>query len=390
MIGVKGFISGASKVTITPDRSVFLAGLSNNRRSTGVHDDLWARCLALSDGEETLILVSLDLIGLFLDQVNLIRGEAEKHGLNGKDIIVASTHQHSGPDTLGLWGPDPTTSGVDEDYMAYVRKRVLDAILEATGNMREAVLRFTSTKAPGGVARNSRNPGVLDPEISVLNVETPKGETIAVLINFALHPEVLWSDNTLITADFPNYLYATVEEELGGVALFFNGALGGMVTPDVEEHTFKESERIGRTLAEAALKALRGEAEKQSRDSGLTVKRETLSLPVENQKFKTLHSLGVIKRSIQNYEITTELYHVEVGDAEIITIPGEALPEIGLELKAKMTGSIKFLIGLTNDEIGYIIPEEEWSPGRYEESMSLGPRTGTLMMRKILEMLQDP
>jgi len=352
---IGGLMAGASKVTITPKGRVFLAGLSRNRRSVGLHDDLWARCLAITLGGETIILVSLDLIGLFRDQVELIRDEAEENGLRGESITVACTHQHSGPDTLGLWDPDMHTPGVDEGYMAYLRGRVLEAILEAVERAEEATIRLASTSIPKGVARNTRNPGFMDPEISVMEVRTLKGDTIAVLINFGLHPEVLWSDNRLLTADFPNYLYQALEDELGGVAIFMNGALGGMVTPDVKEHTFEEAERIGRTIAEAALRALREKSETGAvRD--LEIRRETLTLPVENERFRTLHDLGVLKRVVEDDAIETEVSLLRVGEAEILTIPGEALPRIGLQLKARMRGKYKFLVCLANDEIGYIIP----------------------------------
>lgn len=119
-----GLLAGASRVKITPSYSVYLAGLGNNRKSEGVHDDIYASALYLNDGKTSVVIVSLDLIGLFHDDVEDIRG-------NKNDIIIACTHQHSGPDTLGLWGPDETTSGVNPEYLAFVKGKVREAIDKA-------------------------------------------------------------------------------------------------------------------------------------------------------------------------------------------------------------------------------------------------------------------
>ncbi|RJS85374.1 hypothetical protein CW702_01220 [Candidatus Bathyarchaeota archaeon] len=383
--------AGASKIEITPTSKVFLAGLSGNRLSTGIHDDLWARCLALSDGNQILVLTSLDLIGLFLDDVNEIRKETAKHVSKSRNInvLVACTHQHSGPDTLGLWGPDPSRTGVDERYMTYLKKRVVKVILNALKNMRAATIRFASAEIPKGIAKNTRDPGLLDREISIMGVEDRNGDVIAFLLNFALHPEVLWSDNTLITADFPNYLYKAVEDEMGGVAIFFNGDLGGMVTPDVEAHTFSEAERIGKVLAEESIRAYYEDGfTTDMTDIRLVIKCKDLRLPVENELFIRLSRMGVLRRKVTEDMVLTEISHVSIGCSEFVTIPGEPLPKIGLKIKRLMDGRFRFLVGLANDEIGYIIPEDDWNPGRYEESMSLGPKTGTLILSGLTEVIR--
>src|SRR5687767_2688389 len=96
--------AGAAAVKITPSltRTVYIAGYNNNRPATSVHDDLWARALVLDDGKSRLAVVSCDLIGLFNRRVKQIRALIK--AVPPDNVLIACTHVHSGPDTLGLWG----------------------------------------------------------------------------------------------------------------------------------------------------------------------------------------------------------------------------------------------------------------------------------------------
>ncbi len=95
------------------DRPVWLAGFGHNRKATGVNDPIMARAVVLAGGKEKIALVSVDLVGLFHPNV-----ERARKRLSGfRYVLVSSTHNHEGPDTLGLWGPSPLQPGVDRAYM---------------------------------------------------------------------------------------------------------------------------------------------------------------------------------------------------------------------------------------------------------------------------------
>src|SRR6476661_4598945 len=102
------FLAGAATRIITPplgDRPVFLAGFQGGRRATAVHSDLYARALALRLGERVAILVACDLIGLSAPDVEDMRPMLAARDIDPDALVVACTHTHSGPDTIGLWGP---------------------------------------------------------------------------------------------------------------------------------------------------------------------------------------------------------------------------------------------------------------------------------------------
>ncbi|MFX0040459.1 MAG: neutral/alkaline non-lysosomal ceramidase N-terminal domain-containing protein [Promethearchaeota archaeon] len=392
-------------IPINPDGSpVFLAGFGDpgDRPASAVHDDIYARCLILNFDGTTMVFVALDLIGYFIDQVDLIRTEIEdEYGIDAENVIIACTHTHSGPDTLGLWTPPVPIPGVNWPYMEFVASQIKECIVQAYQNMKKAYIRFASAIVPG-LMRNSRDEGRVYPNLEVMKVQDRRGQTIATMINYAGHPEVLWSDNLEITSDYVGYLCNKIEEELGGVAIFFNGALGGMITPDVEEHTFEKAKEIGYELAYATIKALKSRKSYSwgvffpSWKKTFNIEKVVFEVPLENQVFYYVMSMGMLQRGSPWYKpevgimgsIMTEVNVITIGKAQMITMPGEVLPSIGYRLREAMTGKYKFQIGLGNDELGYIIPADEWDISQYEESMSVGVQTGIMMEEILMDMLE--
>jgi hypothetical protein len=390
-------------VPLNPDGSaVFLAGFGDpgDRPAQAVHDDLYARCLILDYFGTTIVFVALDLIGYFINYVDLVRNEVEdEYGIDADNIIIASTHTHSGPDTLGLWTPPYPNPGANGPYMEYVADQIVECISQAYQNMEKARIRFASSSVPG-LMKNSRDPGRVYPDLEVMKVEDRRGRTIVTMINYAGHPEVLWSNNLEITSDYVGYLRDKVEKKLGGIAIFFNGALGGMITPDVEEHTFEKAEEIGETLADETIRILGSRrcycwgSFFPSWKKTFNLEKRTFEVPLENPLFYGAISYGMLYRPEPWYVnspgmgiIKSEVNVINIGAAQMITMPGEVLPSIGHRLKEAMTGKYNFQIGLGNDELGYIIPEDEWDPAQYEESMSVGMQTGIVMEAILMEML---
>ncbi len=397
----------AEGIPIHPDGSqVYLAGFGSfgSRPASKVHDDIYTRCLILDYDGRAIVFVQLDLIGFMIDQVDLVRQEVENlYGIEADNVIIACTHTHSGPDTLGLWNSWYPAPGVNWPYMNYIRNQILDCVGNAYLSMEQASIRFASTTVPG-LMKNSRDPGRVYPDLEVMKVDNRRGKTIATMINYAGHPEVLWSNNLELTSDYVGYLCDKVEEKLGGVAVFMNGALGGMITPDTDEHTFEKAKEIGHTLAYATIRALKSRRSYAwgifipSWKGTFKVEKQTFEVPLENLDFFYAMMGGILYRSDPWYKfpygefplgiITTEVNVITIGKAQMITMPGEVLPSIGYRLKEAMTGKFNFQIGLANDELGYIIPADEWNPDEYEESMSVGVQTGIVMEAILMEMLE--
>jgi hypothetical protein len=381
------FLAGAASRAITPalgERPIFLAGFQNDRRATAVHSDLFARALALRLDEQAFVLVVCDLIGLGRPDVEDIRAMLAARGVQA-ELVVACTHTHSGPDTIGLWGASRDVNGVDAMYLAALKQTVVAVAEEALTFCCPVRLRCATTNLPGYIA-NGRTPGLVDDQLTALQFEKPDGEIVATLLNLACHPEVLDETSTLISSDYAGAACRAVEAAAGGMAVHVSGALGGMLSPAIAQRDAAGVAAMGRAYADAAMDAL---AQAALADiSQLELRRIDFDLPLANPIFTIAQESGIIRSRDSRDNLATTCSLVDLGPVQLVGLPGELLPRLGFELKAALPGPGRVLIGLADDELGYILPDDEFvtpsdylHPGQqYEESMSPGPRTGSLVL----------
>ncbi len=418
--------AGVAKAAITPDvkaGSVYMAGFGNNRVAKGVHDDLYVRCLALGVGQQTLAMCSVDLIGLFYDDVLKIREKVKAQAPQLAHLIVASTHVHEGPDTMGLWGPTPFQSGMDEHYMDWLDERIATTAAQALHAMQNARLTLARDDHPllALLQSDGRPPYVKDPYLFVMRLDAAGGAPIATLINWSDHPETLGGKNTEITADYPHWLCQYVEDHGGGTALFFNGSIGGLLStlgndvalqdPETGEvardDTWRKAELVGNALGMLVERALKS-GEVVEPDS-VVIRKAVVYPPMHNDHFRVGGAFGIYRgrkplftdgkpdaataekdfpgygklRYATGQDVQTEVDYVAFRSqgkiaAEIATVPGEIYPELvnggitrypGADfpdapfepaLREHLKSRYQFIFGLANDELGYIIPKAEW------------------------------
>lgn len=398
-------LAGASAVRITPevgeDRApVYLAGFGQDRTAESVHDDIWARALVLSSAGERYAFVALDLIGYGGHRIEAATAQVEKEvGIPATHVVVSSTHTHHGPDAIGIWGPRPTRSGIDPAFLDRVDGAILESVRQAAAALVPVRLRAGEVDVPE-VLRDSREPEVMDPVLRTLHFEKAGGETVATVFVYAMHPEVLWSRNRVLTSDYPHFVRARAEGALGGTAIFFPGAVGGMQTPKVPEHDFGNAEWVGNTLADRGVGSLQGAEWLVDPEVRFVTRR--VSFPLENLMFRVAIGMGVIPggkhleyserglaRLFETPRVPSRLAAISIGPIRIATLPGELFPELADPIRAHMRTGPKILLGLAGNELGYILPREQWNPLDYEESMSLGPSTGPILVDALGEMLDE-
>lgn len=307
-----GLRAGAAKTAITPDvhaGKVYMAGFGFNRVATGVHDDLYARCVAVEAGGKTLVVCAADLIGLFHQNVLEVRSKVKAQLPGITQVIVASTHDHEGPDTLGLWGPALLKSGVNVQYLNSVVDRIAETAVRAARNMQEARLTLARDHSPllRLLQDDSRPPYVKDPYLFAMRfVSAGTGKPIATLVNWSDHPETLDSRNTLITADYPHWLCRYVEEHEGGTAIFVNGSIGGLLSTlgdqvslldtrtgqVAKDGAWKKAELAGNAVGEVAVRALRLNGRRVSVDR-MVIRKALIDVPLANEAFRLDQGMGV-------------------------------------------------------------------------------------------------
>lgn len=384
------FRAGAAWRVVTPDPLLPVSGGTGPSHPTSKKaGELTVRALVLENGGTRVAIVSGDFLGFPATLGNKVRARVQD--IPAANILIGATHTHSAPDCYGF--PDGKGGfAIDLKYVDGVCLKMAEAIEEAAHNLKPARLKIATGKAEGKIAYNYYADHLYDPRCHVLQVRDAEGKPLATLINYAIHPEVLGSDQGILSPDLVGPLYDRVQEKGGGMAIFLNSAQGGMVTADCrgpdgkDIQTWAECERIGRLLADEALRLV-AEAPAQP-DPPIFCAAKTVTFPVDSPLMRAILKSSPLGFAGQEEDrVSTQVNLINLGSAQILTIPGEALPNIGFYLKRKMHGQHNLLFGLTNDAFGYILTKVDWNSFeryQYISRTSLGEMTGEIFLSEIL------
>jgi len=340
--------------------------------------------------------VSTDFLGFPAVLGDRVRSQV-KSIISPEHILIGATHTHSAPDSYGF--PN-NTGGTDAnlEYLDLVCKKTAEAIKDAFAHLRPASLKVATGNAKGKIAYNYYAPDLYDRRCSVMQAIDHTGKPFITLVNYAIHPEVLGSNQGILSPDLVGPLYDRILSKGGGIGIFMNGAQGGMVTADVrgadgkDIQNWNECRRIGYLLADEALRITNKTSEEQ-KNPKITCTWKNVTLPVDSPLLLNIMKDSPLQLAKPNEKsITTRVNLVNVGYTQILTIPGEALPNIGFYLKRKMTGKHNLLFGLTNDALGYILTKEDWNSFErynYITQTSLGESTADIYLEKAIQLINE-
>lgn len=400
----KEFSVGTGLTDITPSPLLPISGgMGPTRPATESQGKLTCRAMVLQSGQSRVAFVSLDLLGFPRVLGDRVRARIDR--IEAENILIAATHTHSAPDCYAFPDGQGGHSG-DMDYINHICDQTVLAINAAVDSLQPASLKIATGEAQGKIAYNYYAPDLYDRRMSVIQAIDGDDKVIATLVNYAIHPEVLGADAGILSPDLIGPLCDSIEAEAGGMAMFVNGAQGGMITADNRQldqvkdtsrgywndsRTWDECLRIGRTMASEALRIIAPAPVQQQPE--LKCAAIEVEFPVESEEL-----WGVVQHSPLGYphndnrSITAQINCVQLGNAQILTIPGEALPNIGFYLKRKMHGDHNLLFGLTNDAFGYILTKVDFNSfPRYDyiSRVSLGEMTGEILIERALALADE-
>jgi Neutral/alkaline non-lysosomal ceramidase, N-terminal len=420
-VGQAALQGGCAKVNITPPLGLKLIG-SYGKPSDAVLDELHGRALVLSDGDNTVALVSVDLLYAPLEELtNPVRAlVAERVGIPEQNVMVCATHTHSGPDIFSNAKLAPAShipaEEIDQAYRQTVIEKLASAVQmahrnrqdvrigAALGELSEVVYNRRPRRADGKVQmaftlppeitashRTQKGPdgrtrvtftfpeeeppltfGPIDPDVFVVRVEDTEGQIVSSLVGFGCHPVCVYPFlSTAVSADYPAHAMRVVEQAEGGLCLFTLGLAGNMVP---RQRNVGPSAQIGKAIGAEALRRLQFVA---------TIDEVTLAA---RHTAVTLTTKDDPPR-----EITTEIQVLRLGDIYLLGLPGEVLVEVGLEIKERAGLDKLFVTTLTNDSIGYVCHAEAYNEGAYEPTRGthLAQGAGETIIEQALALLDE-
>lgn len=427
---------GLYETDITPVLGLSIPGYFHERLGSGVKDNLYARSLAIDNGEKVLVIVNLDCIFVNKAAVDAIRERITGFvGISVENIMVSATHTHTGG-PINAYSREYST-----EYMEFLVKRAADSAIMAFNGRREARIGFGSGYEDS-IAFNRRyymkdgtietNPtlrsplidrpaGPIDPEVMVIRIDDVFGNPMGVVTNYACHADTI--DGTEYSADYMGELSRQVKNSLGQhvVSMFLTGPCGNINHIDIRWDTGRpvgHYKKMGRILAGEVLKTrekintvdnlelqvmtdvITAQVRRPS-DADAEKAREVLaSIPerkvdywdvpqVERYFAKSL--LNIYESDERTADIDIKV--ARIGDLCITCMPCELFVEFGLEIKGKSPAKYNIISTLTNGANGYVAVREAFEKGKggYEAKISsgtkLGPDTGYQMAECAMNMI---
>ena len=263
--------AGFARLDMTPPLGTALAGYFHKREMKGILDPLFINAIALTAGEEKLIIITVDLLALGRGRGNAIRQAIEeKTGVPANSVIIQALHQHTAPRITEVEGLNYTTKGAYHDLFM---QKVVDAAVLALNDAAEAALFVGEEEVPEKISFVRRywmksgivetNPGFSryqeidrpcdepDNTVHLLRFKREKGDI--ALVNFACHPDVIGGER--VSADWPGFVRRYVEADHPGAScIFCNGFQGDSnhhyYQSGVAKRGITHSSHMGRVVAD--------------------------------------------------------------------------------------------------------------------------------------------
>jgi neutral ceramidase len=436
------FRAGACVVDTTPPQfPVSLVGSFTDRKAASAHDPLAVRCLVLDDGKQRVAIAVVDVCILpreLCDEAKRLASKAT--GIRPDHILIASTHTHSAPPTMVL-----NDIPLDPAYPEMLTRKISEGIEKAAGRLVPVKPGWGVTQVPdevfnrrwftkegtippnpfGKPSQVQMNPGAgnpnldrpagpTDPDVSVLSLQSPAGQPVALLANYSLH-YVGDVPAGMLSADYFGEFCRQVESRLAGsgspqppVAILSNGTSGDVNninfrSPRKRGEVFSQIRHVAGKIADAALKVY-GQAEHRDGLS-LVMKEKEIELAVRKPSGAELeqakrviatpddkglprlaryYAQQAVRLSQFPDRVKIKIQALRIGELGIVAIPCEVFAEIGLEIKRRSPLKPTFIIDLANGYHGYLPSPEQHALGGYETWPATSSYLETNASRKIV------
>ena len=438
------FLAGAASVEITPPLGELVVGGFVPFPADRIHDPLYAKAIALDDGDNRIAIVVCDNLGIRREEFDAARKIiAATNEIPVTNILMAATHTHS------------ATRGQTDKYRSILINGIADAVHQAISNLEPAKIGWGSVNEPsevfnrrwfvedstllhnpfGGVDQVRMNPprghaalqkpaGPIDPEISILSIKARDDTQLAILANYSLH-YVGGVPRGEISADYFGLFSEAITNELSGtsvhpamVSILSNGTSGDINNINFRQRSsrrwapYEKMQQVADLIARRVLEthqnlkhkdwvpiqSLQQEITLRARKPDATLRSylaEVVELPddsVRHHRYEKIYAERVAKLDAGPDAISVPLHCLQIGELAILGIPFETFAEIGLQLKQDSPFGHTFTIELANDSRGYLPTPEQHTLGGYETWMGTNrveKQASVKITKTLLKMLES-
>ncbi|NUM56510.1 MAG: neutral/alkaline non-lysosomal ceramidase N-terminal domain-containing protein [Candidatus Hydrogenedentes bacterium] len=354
--------AGWAKEIITPPVGTPLSGFGDRegKPSTGVHDDVYVRALALGEDNDTVVIVGSDMLIVPNNIADIARADvAAETPLTPNDILFNASHTHCGP---GAWAPGfagtAFSGAYDEKVMTDIAHAFGRAIVAAYKAMEPAEIAHGTLDVPEFIRNRVRDAGT-DNQLKYLIAKRSDGD-MCYLASYSAHPTVLGGGTMQFSADYPGFLYRYIESQTKQFSMYLGGAVGSMgPRSGGSGDGFAKAQHMGESLAQKILvDAEKAEFVNRAEIASVGFPFETPSLQMcPTGRSWRLSPFLIPMLGIDNI---AWVQGVRVGDMFFYGTPCDMSGEIAVDMKqwAKGKGVDLWVLSFCGDYIGYVSPQK--------------------------------
>ena len=371
-------------------------GARMSKPAEGIHDDIVAKALVLTDGTKKFVVVTMDMLGFPPNLKPMIVENLDGPDWNMENILLLPSHSHTSLDMFAINNKNefgmPAIGIYQPVLLKFLVEKLSKLIKEAESDLKP-IQAGTGQIPLDNLNRNRRGDKIVDNELTVTKIDVRGGDHLAVLVNWTAHPTIMDDKDMMVSGGWPGYLQRELEDWIGHdiVAMYYNGAEGDQsVIASKGAAPYERAENYGRLIAKHAYNLFE-EIETEQTSKFMFLTRE-ISLP-PTTPHPTFMQTGGEEYQLDEEKIQALLNHIfptvthttalQLGDLLIIGAPGEMIAVLGNQIKSELKDSgVKSPVigGLANEWISYILTEEEYHQGGYETSVSFyGPTLGNVI-----------
>jgi hypothetical protein len=385
---------------ITPPIGTPLAGFGarKGKPSTGVHDEIFVKALAVSDGTDTAVIVGADILIVPENVAELVRTDVSKQTpLSANEILFNASHNHSGPGGFAPGFASKAFNGpYDPNVPVFLARAISEAITEAYRSLEPAKVTYGGLDAPEYIRNRTRRDSPVDSELSYMIVEQKDGDRCFV-VSYSAHPTILGADNMQFTGEYPGFLACRIKERTGAEAIYLGGAVGSMsARPPEGDSPFERCCAMGEALADKVLEAI-SQAERFKDKVDIASIGFAVQLPPFQLRLNENWRVSKFLFPILGIDSDGWMHAVRIGDIVLVGTPADYCGEISVDLKSRMRSRAcdLWVLSFNGDYVGYISPDkyyydkDENGGYGYERGVMswIGPDQGAFTVSLIMHMI---
>lgn len=378
--------------------------------SEGTHDKLYIKSIILSNDKTRILFVAADLMGLSKEFTKELETEIEnKTDIPTQNIIISSTHTHSGPASMMV----ANVKELDYTWMNELKMTFIECACRANEKLTSSIVDFCTGTCNIGLNRVLERNGLIkralkevDNQVNVMVIrDKSSGEVDSLIVNYACHPVTLTQKNMLFSADYPCYTIMKLKKNLPDINVMFTNGCCGDINP-IEMNTFESAEKLGFKFADSVLEILKNNSDTNSDNkkeiipdinvksfevdiqmsydlNKTTLKKMEYDLVDELLKTDISNSGGIVNnlkwvkmmqdklnKDVLPKALNAPIKVVKIGTVCVVTLPFEVFHEIGLKIKKYFSAFNTMVLGYANGVLGYLPSKRLYDMAPYEAGKS--------------------